>query len=339
MDRSKGRQMAENQERRRFPGISSEAFEHPTDRSALQALRATPGLDWVFRKFNEFGGDRAAKLHCLSDMVRVSPKQFPVLHNMLVESCEILDMPVPQLYVDQNPCANAYTTGVESPLIVLNSGLLDLLDESEWRVIIGHELGHIKSGHVMYRQIAVFLARLFLFIGARTFGIGRTVGMGLFYAFFHWYRQSELTADRAALLVSQDHEAVMNSLMKLAGGSRRLYEEMDREAFLQQGRDYQEMGKDILNQYINMGRTLGSTHPFPAVRALEAEGWANSNEWKAIMDGNYKRTEPKPTSTSTSEPRDTSTGGGPTRKCPNCKATIRYRSFLFCPECGADLPK
>ena len=37
---------------RRFPGLSSVAFEHPTDRAALAALRRTPGLEWIFRKFN-----------------------------------------------------------------------------------------------------------------------------------------------------------------------------------------------------------------------------------------------------------------------------------------------
>jgi Zn-dependent protease with chaperone function len=330
--------MPDNVKRRRFPDISSEAFEHPTDRSALQALRTVPGLDWAFRKFNEYSGDRAGKLYCLSDTVRVSPKQFPQLHEMLVESCEILDMPVPQLYVDQSPWANACTFCVDSPIILVYSGMLELLDEDEWRVIVGHELGHIKSGHVLYRQIAEFLARLFLAIGGRTLGIGRTVGMGLFFAFFHWYRQSELTADRAALLVCQDPDAVLSSLMKLAGGSRRLYEQMDREAFLEQGREYEELGKDVINQFLNLGRTLLSTHPFPAVRAMEADAWAKSDGWKAIMAGDY----PRQASTARAEERPAPRGVGSAasaRTCPRCRAKVPYSSFLFCPECGADLPR
>jgi len=324
--------------RRRFPSISSEAFEHPTDRSALQALRAAPGLDWVFRKFNEFGGDRAGRLYCMSDNVRVGPTQFRQLHEILVESCEILDMPVPQMYVDQRPYANAYTFGVESPIIVLYSGLVDLLDEDEWRVIIGHELGHIKSNHVMYRQIAQFLARIFFMIGGRTLGLGRAAGMGVFAAFFHWYRQSELTADRAALLVSQDPDAVLNALMKLAGGSRRLFEQMDKDAFLEQGREYQDLGKDFLNQFLQMGQTLQTTHPFPAVRALEADAWAKSDQWKAILAGDYLRKEAKAPAGEASTGSSKQAGDGTARKCPQCKTIVRYRSFLFCPECGADLP-
>jgi len=324
--------------RRRFPGISSEAFEHPTDRSALQALRSAPGLDWVFRKFNEFGGDRAGRLYCMSDMVRVGPKQFSQFHEMLVECCEILDMPVPQMYVNQFPLVNAHTFCVDSPIIVLHSGLVELLDEDEWRVVIGHELGHIKSNHVLYRQIAEFLFRLIYMLGGRTFGLGKAAGIGIFAAFFHWYRQSELTADRAALLVSQDPEAVVRTLMKLAGGSRRMFEQMDHEAFLEQGREYQEMGKDFINQLLQIGQTLQTTHPFPAVRALEAEAWAKSDQWKAIMAGDYLRKQAKAPTGDSSTGSSKQTGDGSARKCPQCKTIVRYRSFLFCPECGADLP-
>ena len=171
-------------DRKRFPGLSSTAFEHPTDKATLAALRKAPGIDWVFRKFNEYGGDRAGRLYCLSDTVRVDKNQCRDLHAMLVECCAVLDMPVPQLYIDQRPFANAFTFCVESPIIVLYSGLIDLLDEDEWRVVLGHELGHIKAGHVLYRQIAEFLANLLMRLGGRTFGLAQGLGLGLFYAFF-----------------------------------------------------------------------------------------------------------------------------------------------------------
>jgi Zn-dependent protease with chaperone function len=323
--------------RKRFPGLSSTAFEHPTDRTTLAALKKAPGVDWVFRKFNEYGGDRAGRLYCLSDTVRVDRDQCPDLHRMLVECCEILDMPVPQLYINQQPVANAMTFGVEAPIIMVYSGLLELLDEPEWRVVLGHELGHIKAGHVLYRQVAEFLARLILQLGGRTFGIGKTLGVGLFYAFFHWYRQSELTADRAALLASQEPEAVLNTLMKLAGGSRKMYDQMNLDAFLQQGRDYEEMGKDALNQFYKMGMTLTTTHPFPAVRALQADEWAKGPEYAAILRGDYSKMRddnppPQAEAFADTPPDDA-------RKCPNCGATVRYRAFVFCPNCGADLPR
>jgi hypothetical protein len=323
-------------ERQRFPGLSSTAFEHPTDKATLAALRKAPGIDWVFRKFNEYGGDRAGRLYCLSDTVRVDRNQCKDLYGLLVESCAILDMPVPQLYIDQRPFANAFTFCVESPIIVLYSGLIDLLDEDEWRVVLGHELGHIKAGHVLYRQIAEFLANLLMRLGGRTFGLAQGLGMGLFYAFFHWYRQSELTADRAGFLASQDIITVLNVEMKLAGGSRKLYAQMDKDAFLQQGRDYEEMGRDALNSFFKMGQTLHTTHPFPAVRAMEIDAWAKGEEYADILKGNYAKMSETPTPT-TEVFQDTPPDDA--RTCPNCKASISYRAFVFCPECGADLPR
>jgi Zn-dependent protease with chaperone function len=324
---------------RRFPGLSSVVFEHPTDRTALAALRRTPGLDWIFRKFNEYGGDRAGRLHCLSDMVRVDAHQCASLHHMLVECCEVLDMPVPQLYVDQSPVVNAHTFGVDSPVIVVYSGLLELLDEDEWRFVLGHELGHIKAGHVLYRQIAVFLARLLHTLGGRTFGLSQGLGLGLFHAFFYWYRQSELTADRAGLLAIQDLNTVIATEMKMAGGSPKLYAQMDREAFLAQGRDYEELGKsDALYQLYKANQTLGMTHPFPAVRALEIDRWAKSPEYAAILGGDYATMDGQARS---APPADASPDTPPDsgRHCPNCGAAVRYRAFVFCPNCGADLPK
>ena len=206
-------------------------------------------------------------------------------------------MPVPQLYIDQRPFANAFTFCVESPIIALYSGLIELLDEDEWRVVLGHELGHIKAGHVPYRQIAEFVANLLLRLRGRTFGLAQGLGAGLFYAFFHWYRQSELTADRASLLVSQDITTVLNTEMKLGGGSRKMYAQMDKDAFLQQGRDYEEMGKDALNSFFKMGQTLNTTHPFPAVRALDIDGWAKGEEYAAILKGNYPKSSEAPSPT------------------------------------------
>ena len=322
-------------ERLRFPGLSSTAFEHPTDKATLAALRKAPGLDWVFRKFNEYGGDRSGRLYCLSDTVRVDRNQCRDLHTLLVESCAILDMPVPQLFIDQRPFANAFTFCVESPIIVLYSGLIDLLDEDEWRVVLGHELGHIKAGHILYRQIAEFLANLLMRLGGRTFGLAQGLGMGLFYAFFHWYRQSELTADRAGLLASQNIGTMLDVEMKLAGGSRKLYAQMDKEAFLQQGRDYEEMGRDALNSFLKMGQTLHTTHPFPAVRAMEIDAWAKSDEYKVILAGNYAKTSDPPmpnTELFQDTPPDSE------RTCPSCKALVSYKAFVFCPNCGADLP-
>ena len=125
--------------------------------------------------------------------------------------------------------------------------------------------------------------------------------------------------------------------MKLAGGSRKLFAQMDREAFLAQGRDYEALGsQDALFQLLKANQTLGTTHPFPAVRALEIDKWGRGAEYAAILGGDYPTQSAPPAKPPAEVFADTPPDDG--RRCPNCGASIRYRAFVFCPECGADLP-
>ena len=52
------------------------------------------------------------------------------------------------------------TIGMDKPIIVINSSMLDLLDEEEMRFVIAHELGHAQSGHAVYRTLLLWLGDL-----------------------------------------------------------------------------------------------------------------------------------------------------------------------------------
>ena len=85
-------------ERKRLTGITPAAFVADTDRMALDALKRVPLLPKVVQKFYEVGLDRW--LYCLnmSMSVRCGPTQYKTLYEILRESCEVLDMPEPELY-------------------------------------------------------------------------------------------------------------------------------------------------------------------------------------------------------------------------------------------------
>ena len=141
--------------------ISSTAWEHPADRAALQTLRAIPGFDEVVRKVMGLIGERGVRLFFTADAIRVGPRQRPKLDALYSEVLETLDYKGerPELFVSQTPFVNAMAVGFERPFIVLNSGAVGLLDREERRVLIGHELGHIMSGHATYTTIALILLR------------------------------------------------------------------------------------------------------------------------------------------------------------------------------------
>ncbi|HEY9682566.1 MAG TPA: M48 family metalloprotease [Oculatellaceae cyanobacterium] len=299
--------------RRKFPRITSSAFEHPADRAALEAVKKIPVIDKVFSKLIELGYERILRVQLLGGCVHVTPKQCPKIYKMFKEAADILDMHEPDLFIGNSPFPNAVTMGVERPFIMLHSSLIDLLEEDELMAVIGHELGHVKAGHVLYKTIVVFLASVL----HATMGLGRVATAGLEIALYDWNRKSELTADRAELLVVQDVEASIRLHMKLACGSKTVYNQINHEEFLRQADAYEELDHSTLNKIYKLLHEIWLTHPVPVFRAKEAKAWSESKQFKEIMAGRYPTEEP----------------GTTIRTCPHCGAKLSP-SFFFCPDCG-----
>ncbi|WP_030760996.1 M48 family metallopeptidase, partial [Streptomyces sp. NRRL F-2664] len=282
-----GFEKAPARDRRRFPGISSRAYEHPADRSALVALRRLSGFDTALKALSGLLPERSLRLLFLSDSVRVGETQFPHLYAMLRDACHILDLEkVPQMYVQQDPRPNAMCIGLDEPIIVVTTSLVELLDEEEMRAVVGHEVGHALSGHSVYRTILLFLTNLALKVA--WIPLGNVAVMTLVTALREWFRKSELSADRAGLLVGQDVTASMRGLMKLAGGNH--LHEMNVDAFLEQADEY-EKGGDLRDSVLKILNMLPRTHPFTTVRAAELKKWSQSRDYQRIMDGHYPRRE------------------------------------------------
>ena len=256
-----------------FPGLIASRFQHPQDQAATEALGGIPGLDMVVSKVMELGLERVYYLENIADNVRVTARMFPRLHRYLGWGCRILDVDEPELYVTLDPNPNAFTYGHKSPFIVLTSGLIDMLGDEELAFVVGHELGHIKAGHVLYTVLARNIASIISALGQATLGIGSLLGQGLVVALHDWYRKAELTADRAGLLCVQNLDPCLTVFMKLAGGATRLWAEMDRAEFLRQIQAYEEADRSSLSRAYKMFVTAWRTHPFPILRAKELDAW------------------------------------------------------------------
>ncbi|HEY9441935.1 MAG TPA: M48 family metallopeptidase [Gemmatimonadales bacterium] len=281
--------------RQTFPQISGVAWEHPADRAALQALRGVPGVDEVIRKILALlGGERGIRLLFQGNAVRVGPAQFPRLWHLHTEVCTTFDWPdVPELYVSQTPFFNAGAYGVDTPFIVIHSAALELLDDDELRVLLSHEMGHVMSGHALYRTIAAVLAIISL--GALPM-LASLVVLPVRLAFLEWSRKSELSADRAGLLGAQDIVVAQRVDMKMAGGGRGegFAGQMNVDAFMQQAHEYAASGEglDVIYKVLS---TLALTHPMHTVRAAELQRWVASGEYDRILRGEYPRRGPETT--------------------------------------------
>ena len=268
-----------------LPSISSRAWEHPADRAALNTLRAIPGFDEVVRRIAGFITERGVRQLFLANAVRVDAIQRPRLHALLLEACATMDWTdVPELYVTQSPVANAHAIGFEHPFIVVTSGALELLEsDDERRFLLAHELGHIMSGHMTYRTIALII----LSIGSLAlFPVGLAL-LPFQLALLEWHRKSEFSADRAGLLAVQDHHVAQRTFMRLAGG-RDFGDSSSVEEFMRQAAAY-ETGGDTWDRILRLVNTAFREHPFHTVRAGELERWRASGAYDAILAGSYTR--------------------------------------------------
>jgi Zn-dependent protease with chaperone function len=281
----------------RLPGISSRAYEHPADRSALVALRKLTGFDVLLKRLASLFSDRSIRLQCLAGSVRASQDQFPQLYDLLLDGASILDLPeVPELFISQDPIPNAMALGWDKPFIVVTTGMVDLLDTEELRHVIGHELGHVLSGHSVYRTMLLLLTQLARSLAGFAIGV---IGLRvIIYGLLEWYRKSELSCDRAGLLAGQDPDAARRALMKLAGGPR--LSELSAEAFRQQAREYDAV-PDVREGLIKFLQVLGNTHPFAVVRFAELDRWVTEGDYEAILSGEYPRREDDPQTSVTEE--------------------------------------
>ncbi len=242
----------ESMKRRRPFGLRSQDYEHEDDRAATNSLRVFAPVVAVcrllMRKFNE----PMFRAQLLGGAVRVGPHQFDDIYHLVEECAAILNMVTPEVYVVNNPKFNAMTFGTDRPFIILHSSLVDAFSEDELIYIIGHELGHIKSEHVLYLNAAWLLAQ-----GAAAY-LGRVILIPAQMALDAWMRKAELTADRAGLICAQELEHCQLSLIKLALGSESLLSRINLDEYLQQADDLRD-GYGPLAE-------LFQTHPFIANR-------------------------------------------------------------------------
>jgi Zn-dependent protease with chaperone function len=267
----------------RLPDISSRAYEHPADRSALVALRKLTGFDVILRNLAGLFSDRSLRLMFLASSVRASEQQFPQLYQTLLDGAYVLDMPrVPELFISQDPQVNAMALGTDKPFIVITTGMVNLMDAEEIRFIIGHELGHVLSGHAVYRTMLYHLVRLAARLALVPFA---WIGLkAVIWGLEEWYRKAELSADRAGLLAGQDVAAARRALMKTAGGP--YLAELSPDAFLEQAREYDAV-PDVREGLIKLLQLQGTTHPFAVVRFAELDRWASEGDYAGILAGNY----------------------------------------------------
>ena len=271
--------------RLKLTDISSRTWEHPADRAALRSLNSIPGFSDVVRKIVGLFGERGLRLFFQAQAVRVTARQYGWIHDLHLRAIDTLDLGwEPELYVAQTPLVNAGALGVDEPFVLIHSAAVDVLDRDELETVLAHEIGHIASDHVLYRTVFTLL----LLLAQRQLPIAGIAIGAVILAMSEWNRKSELSCDRAALLGTQDPEAVMSAFMKLAGGSHHHGASLNLNEFILQSDEYEE-DEGLGDAVFKVMNLLGSTHPFHVLRVGELRRWIRAGNYDRILRGEYQR--------------------------------------------------
>jgi Zn-dependent protease with chaperone function len=274
-----------NEPHKKFADLGKHEYIHPADSKALAALRAIPGIDSALKKLLAVTGESAIRVLFMASAVKVTPKQCPDLYAKLQIACTTLGVDMPDLFIQQNPVVNAFTGGVEKPVIVLHSSLIERLNDEETLAVISHEVGHIHAEHVLYltaAQLILALAHIPLASLPVAAIVKDILSATMRGALLAWMRRAELSCDRAALLVTQDPHVIGKTMMKLAGGT--FASKIDYDLFLEQAREFQKTyDESKLDKFWADIINAGLSHPFPIWRVSEILQWVESGQYNDLM--------------------------------------------------------
>jgi len=110
----------------------------------------------------------------------VDEADAPVLYGVVRDLAMKAQIPMPKVYIMDNPAPNAFATGrnPEHAAVAATTGILEILDERELSGVIGHELTHITNRDILISTIAATIAGAISYLSyiayfASLFGGGR----------------------------------------------------------------------------------------------------------------------------------------------------------------------
>jgi hypothetical protein len=314
-----GRELS-GMERRILAGLEAHSYEHAFDRGALATLKGTPGLEHLVREINKWGIERFLKIQYTGSNVRITADNFPEVHDILREAGKILGLSLlPELYIQEGESIDSIIAGIERPILVLNAACIDHLSPDELFFLVGHELGHIKSGHVLYHQIGDVFPILGDVVSHMTLGISGLFSNAIEVALLNWQRMSDLTADRAGLLACQNRDASISAMLKIAGLPRKFYERFNVDDFIAQAREFKALDQNPLDKVAKIVSIMGESRPWTVMRAAEFDAWTASGDYNRILEAySSKKTDQEQS----------------LRFCSTCGGRL-IGDEAFCPACGS----
>lgn len=95
----------------------------------------------------------------LSGATLATPEKHPQLYNIVESLCIPARIPMPKIYIINDPSPNAFATGIkpEKGSVAFTTGLLERLNREELEAVAAHEIGHIRNYDIRLMTISIAL--------------------------------------------------------------------------------------------------------------------------------------------------------------------------------------
>ncbi len=173
-------------------------------------------------------------------------EEFFDLYTITENLCIATGMPMPKIYVIDDPAPNAFATGrnPKNAVVAVTTGLLQRLDRSDLEGVIAHELSHIKNYDILVATIAAVLASTIAIVAdlalrslwLRDSDSRKSSGWIMLIALVSLIlipiaatlirlaisRKRELMADSTAVLITRNPQGLIDALIKISQSPRQV---------------------------------------------------------------------------------------------------------------------
>ncbi len=231
-------------------------------RTLAMARPVTMALEATTRLWRD-----VARTELLGTAVKVNDQQYPRVFEAAKRAGAALKVKVPVVFAAPSSSIKVKVLGTEdSPHLIVSLELAEKLSDDELVAAIGHELGHVQNGHILYATALHYLTNSAAFFV-------RWVVQPAIMTLQAWSRRAEVTCDRAALLALRDENKTLEALVKLELGTG-----IDKELNVEEYLKSQPDPKKGIGRYAELFRS----HPYVPKRVQALRLFANSALYASV---------------------------------------------------------